>query len=106
LSDGALDQLEDRPRPVGVAVVEVVDADDVGVGEEGHRSGLAPEAGPALLVSAELGSDRLEGDLAPGPQVAASVDDGHAADPERLVEVDLVVAGDDVAGSGHLAHPS
>jgi hypothetical protein len=66
----------------GVAeLVDLVDVDDVGVGEAGHRLGLAEHAVLALAVvaGAMAAAHDLDGDAAGELGVLGLVDDAHAA---------------------------
>ena len=74
-----------------VDAADLVDLDDVGVGEAGEGLGLALEAGlaDAEAVVVDAGAQELEGDAAVELGVVGGVDDGHAAVAEG--------AGDDVA---------
>ena len=80
-----------------VVGADLVDADDVGVGEAGHGLGLADQAGAGVLVGA-VGVEQLDGDLAlellvvggvddPGAAAAELADDGEAADAGGLAGV-------------------
>jgi hypothetical protein len=77
-----------------VVGADLVDADDVGVGEAGHGLGLADQAGAGVLVGA-VGVEQLDGDFAlellvvggvddPGAAAAELADDGEAADAGGL----------------------
>ena len=61
---------------------DVVDGDDVGVGEAGHRLGLAEEAGGAGAVGVLAAAQELDGDLAVELGVVGGVDDAHTAGAE------------------------
>ena len=87
-------ELDHDPRGL-VVLVQVVDAGDVWVGEEGHRPRLAAEAGTGVRIAPVLGAQRLQRHLAPRAEIAAAVDHGHPARAERLGKVDVVVSGDD-----------
>src|SRR5690606_26933355 len=70
-----------------VAVVaDIVDAHDVRVGHARGDLSLAPEALQEDLVGGELVAQHFDGDFAVEQQVAAEVDDGHAAFPDLLRE--------------------
>ncbi len=77
---------------------DVVDGDDVGVGDGGQQAGLAGEAlAQARLVAHAGGAHQLEGDLAVELGVEGAVDHAHAA---RADGVD-----DDVAAESGAAGP-
>jgi hypothetical protein len=63
---------------VGV-LADVVDGDDVGVGEVGGGLGLAAEAGYEGAVAGVLFAEDLDGDYATEDVVASLVDGGHTA---------------------------
>ena len=82
LTEGdAVDQLHGE-EDLGASDADVVDGDDAGVGEAGHRLGLAEEAlgGGA----ADVGADQLQGAPAVELRVVGGVDDAHAAGAEAL----------------------
>ena len=65
---------------------DVVDGDDVGVGEAGEGLGLAQEEGLAVAgaVAVDLAVHELDGDLAIELGVVGGVDDAHAAGAELV----------------------
>ena len=79
-----VDALEQLHRHVEEALLlpEVVHGDDVGVVEQGRRLGLALEALQGLVVGAEAGGERLEGDEAVQHGVVGLVDLAHRAAAE------------------------
>lgn len=78
-----------------VADAEVVDDDDVGVGEAGDGPGLTLEAADDVGVVGEVGADHLEGDVAPEGVLSGPIDGAHAAATDQ--------PGDDLAPSHDLA---
>ena len=91
---------DDVGRAVRV-VAEVVDRHHVGVGEPGHRAGLALEALLVLGMLRDLGEHHLQGDLALEERVERLVDDAHAS--AAAEGHDLVLA--DVGAGPGLASP-
>jgi hypothetical protein len=77
------DELHGDPDAVDVGA-DVVDGDDVGVGELGEGLGLAQEAD--LAAAAGSGAQELEGDLAVEVGVEGGVDDAHGAGAEAIEE--------------------
>ena len=63
-------------RPI---VADVVDGDDVGVGEAGERLHLALEARERVGIGGEGRGKHLDGDVAPEARVARPIDLAHAA---------------------------
>ena len=63
---------------LALELADLVHADDVGVGEPGHRLGLAVQAGASEAVALR-GPQQLDGDLAVELVVVGRVDDAHAA---------------------------
>src|SRR5699024_8741065 len=78
---------------VALVGARVVDADDVGVGDAGHREGLAPEPSLRRRLDMAVEADPLDGDVALEPQVPRAPHLPHRADPDALVEA--VAAGED-----------
>jgi hypothetical protein len=97
-SGDVLHREEDAALPDG----DVVDGDDVGVGEAGDRAGLAEQAGAGLVgAAAAQRAQELDGDAAVELGVVAEVDLAHAADAEQLEHdeaTDLVAAAELVGG--------
>ncbi len=62
---------------------DVVNREDVGVGERGHGARLALEAGAPVGVVCHVGRQHLQRHVAPQPRIARPVDLAHAAGPER-----------------------
>ena len=97
LEAAAVDELHGHEHPLAVGP-DVVDGDDVGVAELGHRLGLAQESALALGRGHGPGAAReqqLDGDLAVELGIVGGVDLPHAADAEPLehdVAADLVAA--------------
>jgi hypothetical protein len=85
----ALDELHGDEDVVLVGA-DVVDRDDVGVREAGHRLGLAQEAsaGDVLALAAEVRVEQLDGDLAVELGVPRGVDDAHAAGADQAQDVE------------------
>src|SRR6185437_5703167 len=81
-----------------VHAARVVDGDDVWMGDEAGRLGLALETGEIILVDAVFGLEELDGDGAADGRIARAIDDGGraladhlfdfiAADPGRMFHV-------------------
>ena len=89
----ALQQLHDR---VGqpLVVPEVVDGDDVRVGERRQRACLALEAGEGALVLGQARRQHLDRDLAMEARVAGAVHLAHAARAQRSDDLVAVVQAD------------
>ena len=77
----AVDELHGDEEAVALVQADVVDGDDVGVGELGEAAGLAEHAGALVLAGA--GEEELEGDLAVELGVVCGVDGAHAPGPEQ-----------------------
>jgi hypothetical protein len=74
-----------RPRTNSMAmkiswsISDLVDGDDVGVGQTGHRLRLAEQAGAAVVVlTGGLAAQHLDGDFAVELVVVRGVHDAHA----------------------------
>ena len=82
----AVDELHGDEDLAAREHADVVDGDDIGVGEAGHRLGLAQESGGAggFAVAGSAAVDELDGDLAVELGVVGGVDDAHAAGAEAL----------------------
>ncbi|MEZ4452108.1 MAG: hypothetical protein R3B09_21770 [Nannocystaceae bacterium] len=91
LEGDALDVLHRHPHPALIGA-HVVDGDHVGVGEAGHRLGLAEHPG-AEVVARLRGRQELERDLPIELRIVAGVDDPDRAAADRPE--------DDVAAEGH-----
>ena len=61
---------------------DVVDGQDVGMIEGGHRPGLLLEAAEAVGARRAIGGDDLDRHLSPQSRVAGTVDLSHAPRPE------------------------
>ena len=59
------------------------DGDDVGVIERGERLRLASKAVEPLPIACDVGGKHLDGDVAPEPRVARTIDLAHAACSEQ-----------------------
>ena len=95
----ALQELGDRvDDPVGVA--EVVDGEDVGVGERGHRLGLALEPRQSQLVLHQMLGQHLDGNRAIEGEVGGEVDLAHAAGAEAALDPEMaeLLAGGELVG--------
>ena len=93
-----------RGLPVRVVAVEgilarVEDGHDRGMVEPGRRLGLAPEAHEEVLVSGEVGSQDLDGDLTPETRVVTQVHVGHAAAADEVT--DLVASAENPGVAAH-----
>ncbi len=78
----AIEQLHDRV--CGLALLpEVVDGQDVWMGERGHGLGLALEAREGLGIVREVGREHLDGNLSAELLVAGAVDLAHATRAEQ-----------------------
>ncbi len=84
------------------AVVEVVDADGVGVRQVTHRHDLAAEALGHLLDLHGVSDEHLQRHLAVHGQLSREVDGAEAALPEQ--RFDAIGAVEDVAGLGEALH--
>ena len=77
----------------------LIQRDDVGVVERGHRSGLAAQTLPNHGVARHLGLDQLERDGPVEPQLASAVEDPDPAEADDALDL---VSGKCGAGSEHL----
>ena len=78
---GAVDPArDDEDGPVLLA--RLVQRDDVGVVERGHRPGLAAQALPDHGVARHFGLDQLERDGPVEPQLAGAVEDPDPAEAD------------------------
>ena len=94
---GALDPARgDVDGPVLLA--GLVQRDDVGVVERGHRPGLAAQALADRPARRHLGLHQLERDRSVEPQLAGAVEDPDAARADDALDL---VAGDGGAGREH-----
>src|SRR5690606_27790553 len=99
------DERERMPRAPGIddlVLPGVEDRDDVRVVEAGRRLRLAAEAQKEVLVTGEVRSQHLEGDLPTEPCVVAGVDVGHAATTDEAAG--LVAAPEDAGCRAHALH--
>ena len=83
-----------------VDVTEVVDADEVGVIEAGHRFGLGLEAGTELFVGAEFAREDFDGDGAIEGASSGLVDGTHAAGRDEALDLVGGKEGDEFLGGG------
>ena len=79
---GALDPAGDDVDG-SVLLARLVQRDDVGVVERGHRPGLAAQPLPDHRVARDLGLDQLERDGPVEPQLAGAVEDPDPAERRR-----------------------
>ena len=77
----ALEQLRDEVRRA-VVRADVVERDDVGVGERRDGARLLLEAAQAVRVRRQVAGQDLDRDVAPEARVAGAVDLSHAARTE------------------------
>ena len=81
-------------------LARLIQRDDVGVVERGHRSGLAAQTLPNHGVARHLGLDQLECDGPVEPQLAGAVEDPDPAGTDDALEL---VPGKGGAGRAHPA---
>ena len=86
--------LEDSPWRF-VVFEQIVDTGDVRVCQKGHRARFAAKSRARFRIFAIFDPEGFERYFPARAQVAAAIHHGHAARTQRLLEVDLVVAGDD-----------
>ena len=91
----AFEELHGQERRAG-GLVEVVDADDVGVGQGAGDPGLVQEPFEGLGISQELREEELDGDLFLADTVEGDEDLAHAAGAD--VGADFVAVGENLAG--------
>src|SRR6185436_11304683 len=99
----ALEQLHHRVDDARF-VADVVDGEDVGMIERGHRPRLALEAREAIGGGVGLRGKDLDRDLAPEPRVVGAIDLAHAAPADRAEDLVRAEAGADAYGIDR-AHP-
>src|SRR5262249_48074500 len=88
---GAVDELHAEVVQA-VVLADLVDRDDLGVVEVGHRLGLVAESPDLLGAGPGPRPDHLDGDQAVEAELAGLVDDPHAAvaeDPDQLEVAEL-----------------
>jgi hypothetical protein len=74
----AVEQFQGHERQA-VRFADVIDLEDVGMPEPGHRLGLDPEPGEVVGPRLAAAADHLEGDQAFEPAVPRLVDNAHSA---------------------------
>ncbi len=89
----SVDDLHNDVERAVVGLAEVVDGDDIGMGELRRRPGLAEEPLDDVLRGDELGSYELDGDRLVQQEVGSSEHRAHAAPLEESVDSVLPVEG-------------
>jgi hypothetical protein len=66
-----------------VVYAEIVDDDNVGMGQRTHRFGLALEAGQVIGILGKPRGQHLQGDVAAEPRILRPINLSHAAGAQR-----------------------